>query len=142
MVGSTISMITARTSADDDAFFRFGGFDGERQWGLLVSTLERCDGPHKELSAVQHKVSSPRLEDYLRWRLHEPDRMERPSVLVRRDEVRGLREKKASAAFAPVWDTLVHEHDRGPARGLRALVDADPALAWRMNIRSSEEVER
>ena len=132
MVGSTISMITARTTADGDAFFRFGGFDGERQWGLLVSTLERSDGPHKEISVVQHKVSSPRLEDYLRWRLHDPDTVQRPCVLVTRDEVRSLRARKASEAFAPVWDSVVHDHDRGPARGLRALVDSDPALAWRL----------
>lgn len=31
MVGSTISMITAHSNADGDAFFRFGFFDGERQ---------------------------------------------------------------------------------------------------------------
>ena len=39
MVGSTISMITAHTSKDGDAYFRFAGFDGERQWGYLYRHL-------------------------------------------------------------------------------------------------------
>lgn len=132
MVGSTLSMITAHTTAAGDAYFRFGGFDGERQWGLIVSTLERSDGPHKEISVVQHKVSSPRLQDYLRWRLHDQDRLLRPSLMVARGELRGLRRKKRSPAFAPVWEKLVQEHGKGPSRGLRALVESDAGLAWRL----------
>jgi hypothetical protein len=132
MVGSTISMITAWTSADGDAFFRFAGFDGERQWGVLVSTLERNDGPYKELSSVQHKVSSPRLQDFMTWRLHEPDRLQRPMLLVARDEVRGLRRKRRDPVFAPVWEKLVRGHHRGPSRGLRALVESDPVQIWRL----------
>lgn len=133
MVGSTISMITARTTADGDAVYRFAGFDGERQWGLLVSTLDRNDGPHKEISSCQHKVSSPRLQDFLRWRLHERDALRRPFLLVPRDEVRALRRKRETTAFAPVWAKLAREHTRGPARGLRALVESDAALAWRLS---------
>ena len=64
MVGSSISMITAHTTAAGDALFRFGFFDGERQWGLLASSLEENDGRFKELGRVQHKNSSPRLQDF------------------------------------------------------------------------------
>ena len=132
MVGSTISMITAHTSEDGDAYFRFAGFDGERQWGVLVSTLERNDGPHKELSSVQHKVSSPRLRDFMTWRLHEPDPLPRPMLLMSRDDIRGLRRKRHEPAFAPVWEKLVKGHQRGPSRGLQALLESDPALIWRL----------
>ncbi len=132
MVGATISMITAHTTDDGDACFRFGGFDGERQWGLLVSTLERNDGPYKELSSVQHKVSSPRLQDFMTWRLHDQDALQRPFLIVKRDELATLRRKRRHPALAPVWEKVVNSHDRGPARGLRALVESDAALAWRL----------
>ncbi|MEI8196656.1 MAG: carboxypeptidase-like regulatory domain-containing protein, partial [Phycisphaerae bacterium] len=84
MVGSTISMITAHTDPTGDAFFRFGFFDGQRQWGLLVSDLARNDGPFKELSAVQHQHTAPRLQDFRTWHLDEPDRIARPFVVTRR----------------------------------------------------------
>ncbi len=132
MVGSTLSMITVHTTDAGDAFFRFAGFEGERQWGILVSTLPRCDGPFKEISVVQHKVSSPRLQDYMRWRLHEQDHLSRPLLVVAREEVRGLRCKKQSKAFAPIWEKLVNSHQRGPSRGLRALIESDAALTWRL----------
>ncbi|MDD4059783.1 MAG: hypothetical protein PHW08_03645 [Kiritimatiellae bacterium] len=132
MVGSTISMITAHTSDDGDAWFRFAGFDGERQWGVLVSTLARNDGPYKELSSVQHKVSSPRLQDFMTWRLHESDSLRRPMLLMTRDEIRGLRRKRRAPGFAAVWKKLVEGHQRGPSRGLRALLESDPALIWRL----------
>ncbi len=133
MVGSTISMITAHTTADGDTCFRFGGFDGQRQWGLLVSSLQENDGPYKQISAVQHKVSSPRLQDFIHWKLHDADTLQRPSLLVAADEVCKLRRKKEHPAFAPIWQNLTREHRRGPARGMQALLDSDAALAWRLS---------
>lgn len=132
MVGSTISMITAHTSPAADAWFRFGFFDGERHWGLLVSTLERNDGPFKEISAIQHQTSSPRLEQFLHWRLDEQDHGARPHVLTRPDRLRTLRARRDSPLFALSWQTICEGNRRHPARGLRALVDADPGLAWRL----------
>lgn len=132
MVGSTISMVTAHTTEAGDVFYRFGGFEGERQWGLLVSTLERNDGPYKEMSSVQHKVSSPRLQDYLGWRLHEQDRLQRPLLMVAREEIRELRRKKRNPEFASVWEKLLGGHQHGSSRGLRALIESDAALTWRL----------
>ena len=131
MVGSTISMITANTTADGDALFRFRFFDGRRQWGILVSTLDRNDGPFKELSAVQHKNSSPRLQDFKDWRLDEQDRHLRPSVVARREDLRAIRRKKDSPVFAPVWERICSGSVGGPVAGVRFAVDGDPAVAWR-----------
>jgi len=94
MVGSPISMITANTYAAGDAVFRFRFFDGERRWGILVSTLDRNDGPFKEISAVQHKNSSPRLEEFRGWNLDLQDTEARPFLVCRRDNLRNLRQKK------------------------------------------------
>jgi hypothetical protein len=131
MVGSTLSMITAHTDKTGDAFFRFGLFDGERQWGILVSTLERNDGPWKEISAVQHKNSSPRLQDFKDWRLDEVDALPRPHVVARRHELRALRRKTESPVFAPIWKRITSGPMHGPAAGLRAAVEGDPLVAWR-----------
>lgn len=132
MVGSTISMITAQTTAAGDAFFRFGFFDGERQWGILASSLERNEGVFKEISAVQHKTSSPRLQDLKDWRLDEPDTIERPYVVARKENLRSLRQKKKSPAFAGIWGKISSGTCRfGPAQGLHFAVDNDPAIAWR-----------
>ncbi len=132
MVGSTISMITAHTTADGDAFYRFGCFDGERRWGVLVSTFARNDGPHKELSAVQHKNSSPRLQEFKDWRLDEQDRIQRPFVLTRREKLRELRRKRLDPRFAPIWAALIADHGRGPRRGFQAMIESDPAKLWRL----------
>ena len=131
MVGSTLSMLTAHSDASGDAFFRFAFFDGQRQWGILVSTLARNDGQWKELSAVQHKNSSPRLQDFKDWRLDEPDSITRPSVAARRQDLRALRRKKDAPRFAPVWQKIVAGNVPGPAEGLRFAVEGDPRLAWR-----------
>ncbi len=131
MVGSTISMITAHTSASGDVFFRFGMFDGERQWGILVSTLDRNDGAFKEISAVQHKNSSPRLEDFKDWRLDEQDHAPRPSVVARRQDLRNLRKKKDSPIFAPYWRQIATGEARGAASGVAFAVEGDPLIAWR-----------
>lgn len=131
MVGSTLSMITAHTDAAGDAFFRFGLFDGERQWGLVVSTLDRNDGPWKEISAVQHKNSSPRLQNFKDWHLDTPDTVARPHVVARRDELRALRRKTTAPHFAQAWSRICSGTSRGPAAGLRFAVGNDPAVAWR-----------
>ncbi len=131
MVGSTISMITAHTNRDGDAYFRFGFFDGQRQWGILVSTLERNDGTYKEISHVQHKTSSPRLEAFMNWRLDEQDQIVRPSIVARREELIAIREKRTSPTFAPFWKRIVSGKAFGPAEGVRFVVEGDPAVAWR-----------
>ena len=61
-------MITAE-STDDDCFFRFGCFDGERHWGMMVSTCEENDGSHPVITDNQMKNSSPRLQDFKNWQL-------------------------------------------------------------------------
>ena len=126
MVGSTLSMLTAQTDASGDAFFRFAFFDGERQWGILMSTLARNDGPWKELSEVQHKNSSPRLQDFKDWRLDEPDSVTRPSVVARRQELKALRRKKDAPRFQPLWKKITAGNVPGPAEGLRFAVEGDP----------------
>lgn len=132
MVGSTISMITAHTTTAGDAFFRFGFFDGERRWGILVSSIERNDGLWKEVSAVQHKTSAPTLQSLKDWRLDEPDKVDRPYVVTRQENLRALREKKKATAFAPLWGKIASGTCRfGPTEGLRFAVDNDPAIAWR-----------
>jgi hypothetical protein len=132
MVGSTISMITARTDTSGDFFYRFGFFDGERHWGLLVSTLERNDGPFKELSEVAHKSSSPCLQEFKEWRLDEPDRVARPFLTARREELCGLRAKKDLPTFAPYWRAILDgKAKNGPVPGIRFAVEGDPAVAWR-----------
>ncbi len=131
MVGSTISMITARSTSDGDAFFRFGCFDGERRWGILVSTIERNDGPWLELSAVQHKNSWPRLQDFKDWRLDTSDAMTRPHLTARRDDLRGLRKKRTSPIFEKYWKGIDSGRVSGAANGLRFAVGGDPLVAWR-----------
>jgi len=131
MVGSTISMITAHTDAGGDAFFKFGFFDGERQWGILVSTLDRNDGPLKEISAVQHKNSSPRLQEFKDWRLDEPDHIARPQVVAQRENLRQLRAKLAVPEFARAWKLMQTSRANMPMSGVRFAVDNDPLVAWR-----------
>jgi hypothetical protein len=130
MVGSTISMLTAHTDENGDACFRFKLFDGERHWGFLVSTLERNDGPWKEISAVQHKNSSPRLQEFKNWHLDEQDTVERPHVVARRKDLIRLREKRTSKAFASVWKKLFEPTTRGAVKGLIFAVEGDPLTAW------------
>ena len=132
MIGSTISMITAHTDASGDAFFRFAAFDGERQWGVLVSSLARNDGPIKEISLVQHKVSSPCLQEFCTWTLDAPDAIIRPALIAQRDELIALREKKTAPMFARYWEEIVAGNIPGPVQGLRFAVDNDPLIAWRI----------
>ena len=132
MIGSDISMITAHTTAGGDAFFRFRMFDGERHWGIIVSALENNDGPCKEISAVQHKNSSPRLQDFKDWRLDEADRVHRPSVVAGRSDLIELRRRKHSDDFAGLWQRLARPNSGGAGEALRAVVECDPAALWRL----------
>ena len=136
MVGSTISMITAHT-APGDAFFRFGLFAGERHWGLLISSVAVNDGPYKELSAVQHKNSSPRLQEFKNWRLDHQDSQARPSLLIDRDRLPELRRRRTDPLFEPYWKRITAlrssgggQHANSAAGAFRALVDSDVVLAW------------
>ena len=137
MVGSTISMITAHTTAPadggkSDAFFKFGFFNGERHWSLLVSTLERNDPKFKELASVQHKNSSPRLQAFKDWHLDEQDQVSRPCVIVQRNHLRELRKKKDSPAFSTLWEAMSKDRKgRGVDAFLFALQGGSPVETWR-----------
>lgn len=132
MVGSTVSMITAHSRPDGDQVFRFGCFDGERQWGLMASAFSENDGPRKLLSATQHKYSSPRLQDFKDWQLDEADRHARPSVVATRDQLPTLKTKKEDPRFRPLYERLKNNpYPHGLAgRGLCALLDGDPVELW------------
>jgi hypothetical protein len=134
MVGSTISMITAHTTADGDAFYRWRFFAGKRYWGILVSTLPRNDGDWKEISSVQHKTSSPRLMDFMHWRLDLQDQVVRPFVVARRGNLKHLREKTRMSAFAEIWKRICSGQAFGAAEGLRFAVEGNPQIAWRKKL--------
>jgi len=131
MTGSKISMIAARTTSDGDAYFNFGLFNGERRWGLLVSTWDRNDGPGKEIASVQHKVSSPRLQYFKDWRLDEQDKVSRPCVVAQRDKLRGLRKKKDLPVFREFWHRVRTRKGWESDESLAFAVDGDPVIAWR-----------
>jgi hypothetical protein len=130
MVGSSISMIRALTGADGDAWFQFGFFDGERQWALLASSLERNDGPWKEIGRLQHAWSGPRLQEFKDWHLDVRDSLPRPHVVARREELIGLRRKAASKRLGPLWQKIANQPVSGPRAGLCFAVEGDPAVAW------------
>jgi hypothetical protein len=134
MVGSSISMITAHTSADGDAFFRFGMFEGERRWGLLASSLAQNDGPFKDLAAIQHANSSPRLQDFKDWHLDEPDRVVRPNVVIQRGKLTTLRKKTRHPRFARLWEKIRSGRVPGPTQGLAFALGGDPGIAWKKRI--------
>lgn len=134
MVGSSISWITAQTSADGDAFFRLEMFDGERHWGLLASSLGQNDGDDKILAAAQHANSSPRLQDFKDWHFDEADGVSRPHHLVRRNRLSHLRRKKSGMRFRPMWEKIRTGKVPGPARGLAFAVEGDPGTAWKRRI--------
>ncbi|PTY03947.1 hypothetical protein DB346_02755 [Verrucomicrobia bacterium LW23] len=138
MVGSSISPITAHTCADGDAFFRFAMFDGARSWGLLVSTLERNDGPWKEIAAVQHSNSSPRLQEFKDWHLDVADTVARPNGVIKRSQLFSLREKTRSKRLGRVWSKIANQEVRGPVEGLSFAVQGDPLVAWRKRAELAE----
>ncbi len=134
MVGSSISMITGHTTNDGDAFFRFGCFDGERQWGLLVSSFQANDGLLKEIAGVQHAYSSPRLQEFKDWHFDVPDAHARPHVVASRDKLVELRTKTRSPLFGKVWEKIRDGRIPGPALGLTFAVECDPVIAWRKRL--------
>lgn len=138
MVGSTISMITAQTDAKGDAYFRFGMFEGVRKWGVLASDFAANDGRVKEISRVQHKTSSPRLQEFIRWRLDVPDTCQRPFVLA---DVKSLARARANAGrpgYREILDNIRAEgegkrkNSAFSAQALLAMLDKNPAGIWRL----------
>jgi len=134
MVGSSISWITANTSADGDAFFRFAMYDGERHWGILASSLQANDGPQKLLAAVQHGNSSPRLQEFKDWHFDQPDAVERPHVLVERPQILSLRRKQELPAFGRIFRKIRFGKVGGSREGLAFALSGDPEIAWRKRI--------
>ncbi|HCE43686.1 MAG TPA: hypothetical protein DET40_09065 [Lentisphaeria bacterium] len=132
MIGSTLSMITAHTSKDGDFFFDFNFFNGERQWGILASSFDRNDGPYKELSLVQHKNSSPRLDDFKDWRLDMKDHEERPSVLANADEIHRVMEKIKTPGMSRSWKSMLENLNVGPASALKAVIENDTTVIWQL----------
>ena len=132
MIGSTLSMITAHTSKDSDIFYSFGFFNGERQWGLLASSFEKNDGPYKELGLVQHKNSSPRLNDFIDWKLDMQDIAQRPQVLASKDELRRILDKKKSPEMARAWENMSKHVGLGPSAALKAIIDEETTTIWRL----------
>lgn len=135
MVGSSISMVHIETAEDGDVYFRFGFFDGERQWGLLAGSFADNDGPWKQLGRVQHAYSSPRLQEFKDWTFDLPDTQARPHLVARRGELIDLRKKTASGPFAGLWSKLRRESRMpGPRDGLLFAIDNDPLVAWEKRI--------
>ncbi|MDR2674175.1 MAG: carboxypeptidase-like regulatory domain-containing protein [Opitutaceae bacterium] len=134
MVGSSISMITAHTDAGGDVYFRFGCFDGERRWGLYVSTLKANEGLFKEMGALQHAYSSPRLQEFKDWHFDEPDTRARPHVVAARDQLVSLRAKRAGGRFGRLWEKIRAGRVPGPAAGLAFALECDPVVAWKWRL--------
>ncbi|WP_269523260.1 carboxypeptidase-like regulatory domain-containing protein [Coraliomargarita parva] len=141
MVGSTVSMISAHSSADADAYFRFPFFEGTRHWGLLVSSFDQNDGHDKALGRIQHAYSSPRLQELKDWHFDEPDQVERPHLITERKDLIHLRKKAQSGPFSGLWQKIQSEEKTpGPRDGVVFAIDADPMLAWKKRIQLTEEV--
>ncbi|MET0261510.1 MAG: hypothetical protein ABW223_01340 [Rariglobus sp.] len=141
MVGSSISMITGHTTAGGDVFFRFGCFDGERQWGLYVGEVSANTGLAKEIAGVQHAYSSPRLQEFKDWNFDVPDVHARPHVVASRDSLVGLREKTRHPLLGKIWEKIRAGIVPGPAGGLTFAVEADPVVAWRRRLDLVRTVE-
>ncbi|MGE9291296.1 MAG: carboxypeptidase-like regulatory domain-containing protein, partial [Puniceicoccales bacterium] len=134
MIGSTISMITARTSQSGDAYFHCPFFDGQRMWGIMVSSFEENDGPWKEFGLTQHAYSSPRLQEFKDWHFDQPDQCDRPHLIAQRKDLIRLRKKARSGPFAPLWQKICNEPVPGPREGVQFGIDADPLVAWEKKI--------
>lgn len=136
MIGSSISMITAETE-DDDCFFRFGCFDGERHWGLMVSTYRDNDGARPAIADCQMKNSSPRLQDFKNWQLDVQTKTPRPVLMIKAEELPKLRRRKDDPRYSRVWQLVENERANGGgqwgpscAGAFRAILSADPAQVW------------
>ena len=139
MVGSTISMITAQYTApregqNADVCFRFPMFKGERYWGIAVSERDLNDGVHKHLSELQHKNSSPRLDDFIRWELDTQDVCERPVVWGPEQRIFQMRKTQDQDAFKHAWEHVWQNPDKPGYGGLSFLLHADPLIAWRAKL--------
>lgn len=130
MVGSSISMITVHTSEAGDAFFRFGFFEGERQWALMASAFSENDGPFKEFGRLQHAFSSPRLQEFKDWHFDVPDSLPRPHVVAERGDLPRLRRKMHSPRFAGLWKKIRNQDVPGARNGLVFALEGDPLSAW------------
>lgn len=131
MIGSTVSMITAGTTADGDARFRFATFDGERRWGLMIGGFEQGDGPDKQLGLVQHACSSPRLETFVTWQLDREDALPRPCCVTSRDRLAELRRRIDDPEWARWWAGVKRDSHCAINDELIALLAPDPAAIWR-----------
>lgn len=139
MVGSTISMITAQYTApangvDADVCFRFPLFKGERYWGIAVSDRDLNDGVHKHISELQHKNSSPMLDDFMRWELDTQDTCQRPVVWGPEQRILAMRKTKNQEAFKHAWERVSQNPDKPGYGGLSFLLHADPLVAWRTKL--------
>ncbi|HAI14723.1 MAG TPA: hypothetical protein DCM28_23660 [Phycisphaerales bacterium] len=139
MVGSTISMITANYVAKTDnrdakVCFRFPMFKGERYWGIAVSERDLNDGVHKHLSELQHKNSSPRLDDFIRWELDRQDTCERPVVWGPSSRIMQMRKTRDKNAFKSAWQKVTQNPNKPGYGGLAFLLEADPLIAWRTKL--------
>ena len=134
MLGSTISMLTVNTTAAGEVQFRFDAFNGERQWGVFISDFARNDGPYRELSLIQHKNSSPRLEDFRSWHLDAPERQPRPLLLTTPEQLVRLR---AAAQQEPERSRLAAyaAGTRKDSTGLTDLIRADAGRFWQLRNR-------
>ncbi len=136
MIGSSISMITAETKGDD-CFFRFGCFDGERHWGLMVSNFEENDGAWPAIADNQMKNSSPRLQDFKDWQLDVQTATPRPAFMIKEEELPELRRRRNDERFRRVWQMIENERPNGGgqwgpscAGAFRAILSADPVQVW------------
>jgi hypothetical protein len=139
MVGSTISMITAEYTAPmegkkTDVCFRFPMFRGERYWGIAISERDLNDGPHKHLSELQHKNSSPRLDDFIRWELDTQDTCQRPVVWGPDQRIFEMRKTRDQDVFKHAWEHVWQNPDKAGYGGLSFLLNADPLIAWRTKL--------
>jgi hypothetical protein len=136
MIGSSISMITAETKGDD-CFFRFGCFDGERHWGMMVSSFEKNDGAWPTMADNQMKNSSPRLQDFKGWQLDVQTETPRPALMIKAEELPALRRRRDDERFRRVWQIIENERPNGGgqwgpncAGAFRAILSADPVQVW------------
>ena len=78
------------------------------------------------------KNSSPRLEEFIKWRLDEQDQVVRPHVVAQRDKLFDIRKKRESSSLRAHWERIKSGHTSGPCEGVRFLVEGDPLAAWKI----------
>ncbi len=132
MVGSTISMITAATTAAGDCGFNFRSFNGTRHWGIMVGDFANNDGPERQLWQIQQQCSSARLEDLITWQLDLNISVEHPRLLCQRDELPALRRKMQQSAYQEQWQGVRREaqQKRRCSAELVAVLERDAYPLW------------